>query len=80
MPNSRSTGVFVTFTPAYFALSSGVTFSPANSPPDLNSEVWLYKVSAIASSAALINVMILSQLPAAALMRSLSAWARLPFD
>tara|TARA_B100000513_G_scaffold116720_1_gene51205 strand:+ start:1241 stop:1591 length:351 start_codon:yes stop_codon:yes gene_type:complete len=79
-PNARSTGVFVTLTPAYRALRPGVAFSPANRPPDWSSEVWMHKVAAIASSAAVINARILSQLPAAAQMRSMSAQARLPFD
>ena len=66
-PNARSTGgVFVTLTPEYLALSSGVTFSPANRPPDWSSEVWMKNVAAIASSAALINAKILSRLPVAA--------------
>ena len=54
-------------TPEYCALSSSVTFSPANRPPDCISEVceWELNVAAIASSAAVINAKILSQLPAA---------------
>ena len=54
-------------TPEYCALSSSVTFSPANRPPDCISEVceWELNVAAIASSAAMINAKILSLLPAA---------------
>ena len=78
--NARSTGVFVTLTPANCAVSSGITFFPANRPPDWSSEVWMHKVAAIASSAAVISARILSQLPAAAPMCPMSAQARLPFD
>ena len=53
-------------TPEYLALSSSVMFSPANRPPDWSSEVWMKSVAAIASSAAVINAKILSQLPVAA--------------
>jgi hypothetical protein len=54
-------------TPEYRALSSDVTFSPANRPPaHCSSEVWLWSVEAIFSSAAVISAMILSSLPAAA--------------
>jgi len=56
---------FVTLTPEYCALSSGVAVSPANRPPNLSSEVWMKKVASIASSAAVITAKILSLLPAA---------------
>ena len=70
---------FVTLTPANCAVSSGITFFPANRPPDWSSEVCM-NLAAITSSAAVINAKILSQLSAAAKMRSMSAQARLPFD